>query len=934
MNTEAPARRGPARPSRARRSAGAAAFVAAGALLAGGAAHAQDAGAASPAEPARDAAPGGEAPPGAADEPRQAPENHPPVLNAFAEADYPAAALAQGREGTVVLRLTIEADGRVSAADVAQAAGHGFDEAAQAAAQRFLFSPARRGDTPVASRILYAYEFHLPKAPASGALRGRVLLPGASSHGVAGAEVLVRHQDGSTERTHTDGEGRFQIEGLAPGPCVVIAEASGVGRAEVETEIAGAHVAEIALRLVPSGQEAPIEVTVRGPSDAERRRQSAEAVTVVEMDRVKRESSDMGEVLARTQGVGVRREGGLGSATRFSLNGLTDDQVRFFLDGVPLDLAGYPFGVSNVPVGLVERVEIYSGVVPVRLGADALGGAVDLVTDQDLCESRAGASYEVGSFDTHRTALAGSHLHRPSGLFARASGFFDVAKNDYPVDTEVEDERGRFSPARVYRFHDAYRSAGGHVELGVVDRPWARRLRLRAFVTDYEKEYQHRLVMRVPYGGVTYGETSAGVNLRYEQPLGRGVSLDAVGGYAYVRGRFLDVATCDYDWLGRCDPEDSKPGETDAVPHDQVFRDHSAFARLNVEWRIQRSHAVRLAVAPTYVTRTGEERRQSDPDSPDPLADRRSVLALVNGLEYDLDLLEDRLDNVLFVKQYVQRIASESPVAGDLARDRDGSTHRFGIGDALRYRFTPWLYGKASYEWATRLPSPDEVFGDNTFIAANLGLDPEVSHNVNLGLTLDARETPAGAFRATGNGFLRAADRLIVLLGNDRDQKHENVHGARSLGVEGSAGWTSPGEHLALDGNVTYLDFRNTSSEGAFGAFEGDRIPNRPYLFANGTARLLFRRVFAAEDEVALTWNSRYVHEYFRTWESLGRPDSKQVIPSQLVHSAGLGYVVRRGSASLSTTLEMQNLTDERVFDFFRTPRPGRSFYVKTTAEL
>ncbi|WP_437607291.1 TonB-dependent siderophore myxochelin receptor MxcH [Sorangium sp. So ce834] len=908
-----------------------AALVAAGALLAGGVAFAQDAGTGSPAEAPRDAAPNGEAPPAAPPESAQAPENHPPVLLSFVEADYPAAALAQGLEGTVVLRLTIEADGRVSAADVEQAAGHGLDEAAQAAALRFAFSPARRGDTPVASRILYAYEFRRPKPPASGALRGRVLLPGASSIGVAGAEVLVRHHDGSTQRTRTDGEGRFQIEGLAPGPCVVTVEASGIGRAEVETEIAEARVAEIALRLVQTGEAAPIEVTVRGPSEAERRRQSAEAVTVVETDRVKRETSDMGEVLARTQGIGVRREGGLGSATRFSLNGLTDDQVRFFLDGVPLELAGYPFGISNVPVGLVERVEIYSGVVPVRFGADALGGAVNLITDQDLCESRAGASYEVGSFDTHRAALAGSYLHRPSGVFARASGFFDYAKNDYPVDIEVEDARGRFSPARVYRFHDAYRSAGGHVEIGVVERPWARRLRLRAFVTDYDKEYQHRLVMRVPYGGVTYGETSAGASLRYEQPLGRGVSLDAVGGYAYVRGRFLDVASCDYDWMGRCDPEGSGPGETDVVPHDQVFWDHSAFARLNVEWRIQPSHAVRLSVAPTYVTRTGDERRQSDPHSPDPLADRRDLLTLVNGLEHDLDLFEDRLENLLFVKQYVQVIGSESP---DTHRGRDRSTHRLGVGDGLRYRFTPWLYGKASYEWATRLPSADEVFGDNTFIAANLALEPETSHNVNLGLTLDARETPAGALRATGNGFLRAADQLIVLLGNDRVQSYQNVFGARSVGVEGSVGWTSPGEHLALDGNVTYVDFRNTSSEGTFDDVEGDRIPNRPYLFANGTARLQFRRVFAPEDEVALTWNGRYVHEYFRTWESLGRRDSKQVIPSQLVHSAGLGYVVGNGQARMSTMLEVQNLTDEPVFDYFGTQRPGRSFYIKVTAEL
>ncbi|WP_437632368.1 TonB-dependent siderophore myxochelin receptor MxcH [Sorangium sp. So ce854] len=923
-----------------------AALVAVGALLAGGVARAQDAGAESPAEapqdagtesPAeapQDAAPSGGAAPVAPAGSEQASDNHPPVLLSFVEADYPAAALAKRLEGTVALRLTVESDGRVSAADVVEAAGHGFDEAAQAAALRFLFSPARRGDTPVASRILYAYEFRLPEPPASGALRGRVLLPGAGSLGVAGAKVLVRRHDGSTARARTDVEGRFQLEGLAPGPCVVSAEASGVGRAEVETEITEGRVAEIALRLAQTGEAAPIDVTVRAPSEAEQRRQSAEAVTVLEMDTVKRETSDMGEVLARTQGIGVRREGGLGSATRFSLNGLTDDQVRFFLDGVPIELAGYPFGISNAPVALVERVEIYSGVVPVRFGADALGGAVNLVTDQDLCESRAVASYEVGSFDTHRAALAGSHLHRPTGLFARASGFFDHAKNDYPVDVEVADERGRLSPARVYRFHDRYRSAGGNVELGVVDRPWAQRLLLRAFVTDYDKDYQHKLVMTVPYGGVTYGETSAGANLRYAQPLGRGVSLDVVGGYAHVRGRFLDVASCFYDWFGRCVRERRQPGETDARPHDQVFWDHSAFARFNVAWRVQPSHAVRLAIAPTYLTRTGDERLQSDPGGPDPLADRRGLLSLVNGLEYDLDLFEDRLENIFFVKQYVQLIGSESSVAAGAPRGRDRSTHRFGVGDGLRHRFTPWLYGKASYEWATRLPSADEVFGDNAIIAANLALEPETSHNVNLGLTLDVRETPAGAFRATGNGFLREAGQLIVLLGSDRVQSYENVFGARSLGVEGAVGWTSPGEHLALDGNITYVDLRNTASEGTFGDFEGDRIPNRPYLFANGTARLQLRHAFAPQDEVALTWNSRYVHEYFRNWESVGLREFKQVIPSQLVHSAGLGYVVKSGQASLSTALEMQNLTDVPVFDYFGAQRPGRSFHVKVTAAL
>ena len=66
-----------------------------------------------------------------------------------------------------------------------------------------------------------------------------------------------------------------------------------------------------------------------------------------------------------------------------------------FLDSVPLELAGYPFGVWNVPVNLVRGVEVYRGVVPVRFGTDALGGALNLVSDNRPVTNLA-ASYQVG----------------------------------------------------------------------------------------------------------------------------------------------------------------------------------------------------------------------------------------------------------------------------------------------------------------------------------------------------------------------------------------------------------------------------------------------------------------------------------------------------------------------------------------------------------
>src|SRR5262249_3719787 len=150
------------------------------------------------------------------------------------------------------------------------------------------------------------------------------------------------------------------------------------------------------------------------------------------------------------------------------------------------------------------------------------------------------------------------------------------------------------------------------------------------------------------------------------------------------------------------------------------------------------------------------------------------------------------------------------------------------------------------YEWATRLPRPDEVFGDNAFIQPNPALVPESSHNVNLGVTVDDLHTPAGAWTATATGFLRKSENLIALFGADT-QSYQNVLGARALGVDAAAVWTSPDELVSVDGNVTYQDVRNDSDEGAFGTFHGQRIPNRPYLFGGGSVRVTLHDLIQAQ---------------------------------------------------------------------------------------
>ncbi|HVR60750.1 MAG TPA: TonB family protein [Polyangia bacterium] len=100
------------------------------------------------------------APPAGA--PAAVPEMTPPSLDEHPQAPYPAQALAAGVEGNVGLELDVDATGKVTDVRVTSPAGHGFDEAALAAARRFTFTPARRDGVAIPSTIQFTYEFHLP----------------------------------------------------------------------------------------------------------------------------------------------------------------------------------------------------------------------------------------------------------------------------------------------------------------------------------------------------------------------------------------------------------------------------------------------------------------------------------------------------------------------------------------------------------------------------------------------------------------------------------------------------------------------------------------------------------------------------------------------------------------------------------------------------
>lgn len=100
-------------------------------------------------------------------------------------------------------------------------------------------------------------------------------------------------------------------------------------------------------------------------------------ISVITMNELQGTVSDVSDVLSKTSGVNMRSSGGVGSPTRISVRGLEGKRIGFFLDETPLNDNTDFVDINDIPIDLIDRVEVYKGIVPAKFGDSAMGGAVN-----------------------------------------------------------------------------------------------------------------------------------------------------------------------------------------------------------------------------------------------------------------------------------------------------------------------------------------------------------------------------------------------------------------------------------------------------------------------------------------------------------------------------------------------------------------------------
>ncbi|MEM8507277.1 MAG: TonB-dependent receptor [Bacteroidota bacterium] len=732
--------------------------------------------------------------------------------------------------------------------------------------------------------------------------------------------------------TTTDRQGNYILKNVPKGTYIVAVRVIGFQNAQRTITLDTLSLTNINFSLKEKVEDLK-EVVVTGETEKTKLERTAEAVRVIETTEAKIKTADLGQILASTEGVNVRRTGGLGATTQFSLNGLQGEQVRFFLDGIPMDFMGGVNGLANIPVNIIDKVEIYKGVVPIRFGADALGGAVNLTTNQN--ESALGntgsLSYQIGSFNTHR--VAGDYTFRPknSKFYVSAIGFYDFTNNNYEIDETVADDNFQSVPVTVERFHDDYRAFGGYLKTGFQNLRWADDISIRGFFTDFHREIQNDAFQRAVYGEPELDRQVYGGLLGWKKVFNKKLDVDFSLGYSYDITFFRDLSTNRYNWLGEITRDDAPPGEIDDPTDTEIF-DDNYLARLNAAYSFGNGHGISLTVAPTFIVRSGENLLLSGTNVVDILQERRELLNFINGIQYKWNSLDSRIELLAFGKSYATNLQANVPNFDNFIIRRDVNENYWGYGAGIRWEISDKWAAKSSYEYATRLPSADELFGDGGLVRPNVELNPERSHNINLELAYRDNSDGVGSLRASVNGFYRDTEDLIILLGFTQFFTNRNILNARSVGAELTGSWISRNNQWQFTANGTFQDFRNTSTGGNFDRFEGDRIPNQPYLFGNLSIRYRFDTVFG-KNTIDVFAGARYVNEFFRNWESVMAANAI-TIPSQFTQNVGATYNFKIAKNMSSITLEAQNLTDQDVFDLFGVQLPGRAIFLKWNTRI
>lgn len=666
------------------------------------------------------------------------------------------------------------------------------------------------------------------------------------------------------------------------------------------------------------------EATVTTHSEAARIKYAPQAVTLLSARQLQGTASSLNEVLGRVAGVTIRAMGGVGSSARISVRGLEGKRMGLFVDGSSISQVSNFVTLDDIPTDMIERVEVYKGIVPYRFGGNAMGGAVNVVL-KEYPPRYLDASYEYGSYNTHRANSVYKRSFSDIGLELGVGGLYISSDNDYEMVLHNQENR------RVRRANDAFRKAvvGGSIK---ETKLWFDELKTELVFTgtrqgiqgidwDYRSAHNHAKSMLIS------------LEAKRKDFFLKGLDFDFMTAYNTGSYGLRDTARTRYDWNGRSYPTLSPlGGETTNYASDGHNRSDDWMGKLNLEYKFLPDHSVNLNL---YGTGTWQypDNELMDRSLNYPSNFNSRLTALTTGISYEAFFLERKLQMAVTAKHFL--IGSRAKMLHNFYL-KDIKTTRIDRGDwggnfAACYRFTPdWMF-KASVASEVRIPNSEELLGNSFNILPSPDLAPERNKSINLGLLYHTRTSDEKVREAEVNAYVSELTDMVRFTPDllPTMARYTNFGNVRTMGIEVDLK-ADVTRWCYLYANGTFQDLRDRRR-----TFPGSRvdnptyklrIPNIPYLMANFGGELHGSNLFGGKGQrTRLLVDASYVHSYSYDFE-MGAYLEK-LIPSALTFDAALEHSF--GHRRWTLTLKVKNLGNREVVSEFNRPLPGRTFSLK-----
>ena len=738
----------------------------------------------------------------------------------------------------------------------------------------------------------------------------------ATQKPLIGADIYLKELK---KGTNADAQGNYYLKGIPEGNYTIIGSYLGYQTFSKKIYLKGQERLDISLK---EQAEEISGVTVSGKSIAHQKKEESMPVTVIDMSNMRGIVSNVQDILAKTVGVTLRTSGGVGSSSRISVRGLEGKRIGFFIDELPMSEQTDYLDINDIPIDMIDRIEIYKGVVPARFGGSSLGGAINIVI-REYPDKYADLSYGYESFNTHKAQGVFKRNLKARGLVFGIGGGYTTSDNNYTFDSPYREG------LRITRNHDKYRKyiVGGSFK---AKKWWFDEVEFEPVVVKTYKEIQ----------GIEYDireahseSLMAGLanKLTKDNFLTEGLNLDMFNGLVLTQMNFIDKATRRYEWDGTSYPTPSRYGGEVGYnfPSDSDDQKLSFINKTNLEYIINERHSFNFNSVFSIAKGTPKDELKTLSLGKQVNFDSR-MHSWVSGLTYDLRSVNDVFLNSLTVRYYQYTMHTQmAPLFVPGKYDVDLEKNNWGVNNAMRYRFLPSLMGKLSAGYEVRIPSESELLGDGIGVVPSADLLPERNASANLGLLFDLTGKHPSNAQIEMNFFYMYLQDMIRYTAGLIGAQYQNFGEMRTLGVEFEAkADVLPSLYAYV--NTTYQDLRDTRDYEPASTVpnptKNKRMPNIPYLMANAGMEFHRENLFGGSGQnTRLFADVAFVEEYFYDFELTQL--QKRRIPRSTTIDIGFEHSFLNNKLFISGKL--RNITNEKTLSEFNRPLPGINGGVK-----